>query len=112
MKAASPPFRQPQRERLLKTARLSDTILTNQCLNLFCCSHHISAIGLGFGHTWDTETKDPEPQKKLGRVKEKEKQSGGDEVKINAESRTFYTEVTHFDTECQTPVVFHLHLRH
>lgn len=34
------------------------------------------------------------------------------EVKINAESRTFYTEVTHFDTECQTLVVFYLHLRH
>lgn len=33
------------------------------------------------------------------------------EVKINAESRTFYTEVTHFDTVCQTPVDIHLHLR-
>lgn len=28
------------------------------------------------------------------------------EVKINAESRIFYTEVTHFDTVCQTPVGF------
>lgn len=26
--------------------------------------------------------------------------------KINAESRTFYTEVTHFDSKCQTPVGF------
>lgn len=28
------------------------------------------------------------------------------EVKINTESRTFYTEVTHFDTVCQTSVGF------
>lgn len=27
-------------------------------------------------------------------------------VKINTESRTFYTEVTHFDTVCQTSVGF------